>query len=295
MILWLCILVRIVSNPFSNVFQKLLTRQHADPLFIICTVHGLLSLACIPIFLFELPPLPTEFWLIMSLCTLFTVSGNVLIVQAVKRSDLSVLGPINAWKSVVSLVPGFIFLGEVPEPMGLVGIAMIVAGSYFLVDRDPNRPAANAFLRFFSDRGIQYRFAALILSAIEAVVLKKALLVSSPLAAFAIWSLLGFALSAVAVLVLLGRAEAVREAGILRSHGGIYLLLFATTGLMQLTTIVILAGFQVGYALALFQTSTLISVLLGWHVFREPNVVKRMFGSLVMAGGAALIVVSRSA
>ena len=92
MILWLCILVRVVANPFSNVFQKLLTRQSAHPLFIVGAVHALLSLACIPIFLFGLPTLPVDFWINMSICTLLTVGGNVLIVQAVKRSDLSGLG-----------------------------------------------------------------------------------------------------------------------------------------------------------------------------------------------------------
>ena len=130
MILWLYILVRIVANPFSNVFQKLLTRQAAHPLFIICAAHGLLSIACLPIFLFRLPLLPSEFWLDMTLCTILTVSGNVFIVQAVKRSDLSVLGPINAYKSVVSLIPGIIWLNEAPESMGLAGIVLIVAGSY---------------------------------------------------------------------------------------------------------------------------------------------------------------------
>src|SRR5271163_454276 len=127
MILSLCILIRIVANPFSNVFQKLLTRRGAHPLFIICAVHGLLTLVCIPLYLIDLPPLSSEFWWTMALCSLFTVSGNVLIVYALKRSDLSVLGPINAYKSVVSLVPGIIFLNEIPDLLGLVGIALIVA------------------------------------------------------------------------------------------------------------------------------------------------------------------------
>jgi drug/metabolite transporter (DMT)-like permease len=72
-----------------------------------------------------------------------------------------------------------------------------------------------------------------------------------------------------------------------------YLWLATTTGLMQLCTIVVLAGFQVGYALALFQTSTLVSVLLGWRVFREGNIGERLVGSVVMVAGAVLIVVGR--
>jgi drug/metabolite transporter (DMT)-like permease len=72
-----------------------------------------------------------------------------------------------------------------------------------------------------------------------------------------------------------------------------YLWLATTTGLMQLCTIVVLAGFQVGYALALFQTSTLVSVFLGWRVFREGNIGERLVGSVVMVAGAVMIVVGR--
>ena len=88
MTLWLCVLVRIVANPFSNVFQKSLTRKATDPLFIVCVTHGLLSLACVPVFLFFLAPLSDEFWFNISVCTLLSVAGNVLLVQAVRLSSV---------------------------------------------------------------------------------------------------------------------------------------------------------------------------------------------------------------
>src|SRR5579863_10237725 len=115
MILWLWVFLRIVANPFSNVFQKVLTRKAADPLAIICIPLGLLAIASLPALIW-LPPLHRAFWLNISICTVLAVSGNTLLVEAVKRSDLSVLGPINAYKSVVSLLPGMVLLGEVPRP-----------------------------------------------------------------------------------------------------------------------------------------------------------------------------------
>jgi drug/metabolite transporter (DMT)-like permease len=65
------------------------------------------------------------------------------------------------------------------------------------------------------------------------------------------------------------------------------------TGIMQLCTIIVLGGFQVGYALALFQTSSLLSVFLGHHVFKEKNILERLTGSVVMVAGAILIVLAR--
>lgn len=288
MLIWLCILVRIIANPFSNVFQKKLTQRAADPRFIICVTHGFLSVACVPAF-FILPPLSAEFWFNMAVCAVLAISGNVLIVRALKLSDLSVLGPINAYKAVVGAISAMILLHELPGPMGLSGMALIIAGSYFIVDGNPQE---NAFVRFFKDKGIQFRFAALILSAIEAVFLKKALLLSSPLTTFAFWSVLGFGVSLVAVLVTSSK-QIRHEFGVLRVNWISYLMLFVTTGLMQLCTIIVLEGFQVGYALALFQTSALISVVLGHKLFQEGHFAERLIGSMVMVAGAVLIILEK--
>jgi drug/metabolite transporter (DMT)-like permease len=237
--------------------------------------------------------LPAEFWLWMALCTLLTVSGNVLIVAALKRADLSVLGPINSYKSVVSLVPSAILLGEIPGGMGLGGIALILAGSYFIAGQQAGDPKRNSFVRFFSDRGVQYRFAALILSALEAVVIKKALLASSVPASFAFWAIFGFGVSSALVLLTIRGPKLAAEFSIFRHNAAKYGMLVVSTGLMQLCTLVVLDGFQVGPALALFQVSTIVSVLLGWQVFREPHILKRLFGSLIMTAGAVLIIIGR--
>jgi drug/metabolite transporter (DMT)-like permease len=185
-----------------------------------------------------------------------------------------------------------ILLREFPGKLGATGMALIVAGSYFMVDQRVTEPRRNVFARFFSERGVQYRFGALILSAVEAVFLKRALLASSPLITFVFWSVLGCGVSGSALLVT--KADRLPyEFRVFRAGHRAYLLLFITTGLMQLCTLLTFAAFHVGYALALFQTSTLLSVFLGYKVFREKNFVERLIGSGIMAGGAVLIVMSR--
>ena len=67
--------------------------------------------------------------------TVLAVAGNALIVEAMRLSDLSVLGPINSYKSVVSLVPAFALLGELPGVWGATGILAILAGSVLLRKR----------------------------------------------------------------------------------------------------------------------------------------------------------------
>jgi drug/metabolite transporter (DMT)-like permease len=287
----LFVVARIVANPVSNVFQKQLTQRSANPLFIIGATDALLTLAAIPLlFLGGLPlHLGAGFWPNMIMAASLAVGSNALLVYALQSTGLSVLGPINAYKSVISLVLGVFLLGEIPAPLGLAGVLLIVAGSYFVVDRDSNQPRTNAFALFFRERGIQFRFAALALSATEAIFLKKALLLSSPVITFIFWSILGLPIAAAAIALLVRRRLG-NDFVVFRHHWRTYLWLATTTGVMQLTSLLTFGKLQVGYSLALFQLSTLISVFLGYRYFQEGQIRKRLVGSLIMAAGAALIV-----
>ncbi len=118
------------------------------------------------------------------------------------------LGPINAYKSFVSLVLGIFLLGEVPTSLGLAGMVLILAGSVIVFATSASgevglQTEARRMPRWTRDPGVRFRFAALALSATEAVFLKRALIVSSPLTAFVFWSVLGLPIAAVAIAMLL--------------------------------------------------------------------------------------------
>ena len=143
-------------QPAFELFQKQLTQRSANPVFIIAVVHATLTAMCLPLLLVRgtlaIAPGP-EVWVNMVICALLAVAGNVLLVHAVKAVDLSVLGPINAYKSVVGLVLGIFLIGERPTAMGVAGTLLIVAGSYFVVDDPVDEPRRHAFVRFFRERG----------------------------------------------------------------------------------------------------------------------------------------------
>lgn len=290
MLTTLFVAARVIANPISNVFQKQLVQRSANSVFIICATHGLLTLVTLPLLCGAVKVgLGRDFWANMLLCALLAVASNVLLVQALKLTDLSVLGPINAYKSVISLVLGIFLIGEMPTVMGLGGVLLIVAGSYLVVDRQPDQPRRNAFVQFFRERGIQLRFAALGLSATEAVFLKKALLLSSPLTTFVWWSILGLPIGAAATLLLVNTATG-DQFRVVRHEWQRYLGLALSMGVMQLTTLLTFGKLPVGYSLALFQLSTLLSVFFGYRYFQEGNIRERLLGALVMGAGAMLIV-----
>jgi drug/metabolite transporter (DMT)-like permease len=294
--LWIAVVVRIAANPLSNVAQKLLVGRGVEPGGVIFGAHLPLAAAGLAILPGTTRP-GADFWLPIGLAAMLAVAANTLITAAMHLSDLSVLGPINAYKAIVSLLPGFVLLGEIPSLGGLAGMGAIVAGSYLLVDRSaaPRRAGGPAGpggpARLFADRGVRLRAAALVLSAVEAVFLKQALFAATPAVTFAWWAVLGL-VGAAAVRVWRGAAAVdLRTVG---RNAGLFAALALTTGLMQYTTLVTLDGLQVGYSLALFQTSAVLSVLLGRMIFREQGFWRRLAGSIVMAAGAALIVLART-
>lgn len=109
------VLLRIVANPLSNVFQKQLTQRSAEPLFVISATYGFLGIACLTVWpQLRFAGLSVVFWQSILLAGLLAMIGNVFLVKALQIGDLSVLGPINAYKSVVGILIGIFLLNEVP-------------------------------------------------------------------------------------------------------------------------------------------------------------------------------------
>ena len=184
----IAVLLRIFSNPLGNVFQKQLTTKGIHPLFVNFLTYFLLSIACLFIAAFiNWPVLPRQFWIYSVLGGIAGASGNGFLVKALQYGELSVLGPINSYKPVVGIIGGIILLGEVPDLWGLLGIALIISGSYFVLDTTKERFT----LALLKKSEIQYRLWAMILTAIEAVFLKKVILASSTTISFMSWCCFG--------------------------------------------------------------------------------------------------------
>src|SRR5690348_13246919 len=117
----LVVALRIVANPLANVFQKRLVQGAIHPLVVIGMTHALLTVIVLPLVArIGWHALPSAFWSNMALCAVLAVAGNTLLVAALHRTDLSLLGPINAYKAVLSLALAAVVLGEVPNVFGIL-------------------------------------------------------------------------------------------------------------------------------------------------------------------------------
>lgn len=283
---YFAILLRVLSNPFSNVFQKKLTGGGHNPLAVNFISYLLLSIACLTVaWRVDWTALPHQFWFYAALGGVFGAVGNGFLVMALKRGDLSVLGPINSYKSVVGIIVGVILLGELPSLMGLTGVAVIIFGSYFVFDTTEE----GFSWQLLKNREIQYRIWAMVLTAIEAVLIKKVIIYSDTTVSFIAWCWAGALFSFLQLMVM--RVGVRHEFRIIKPREWLtYLALIGCIGMMQYTTNYTFKHINVGYGLALFQLSTIVSIALGYKIFHEEGIVKKLIGSLIMIGGSILII-----
>jgi drug/metabolite transporter (DMT)-like permease len=281
------VILRIISNPAGNVFQKQLTGKQINPLFINFTTYFILALlCCIIIPGTDFPKYPRDFWIYSLLVGIAGAMGNAFLVKALQGGELSVLGPVNSYKSVVGIITGIFLLNEIPGIWGITGTFLIILGSYFVIGTTDGK-FSWAQLK---QEGIVYRLLALILTAVEAVFLKKVIIYSSSLVAFIMWCCSGAVFSF--LLLKSFRIKSIIEIKKLHSPEiiKIFLLVFCT-GVMQFSTNYVFKVMPVGYALALFQLSVILTVILGHKVFREEKLWQKLLGSAIMISGSIIIII----
>ena len=279
---------RVLASPLVNVFQKKLTNREVSPELIVAASYLFFVLLSIPVFIYEQPfDMPVEFWLYISLLGIFDVFGNMFLVKSLKTIDLSVFGPMNSYKPVFAIIFSTLILGEIPSLAGVVGVCVIILGSYFLSIQPGSKQ--NRIKNTFKSRGIMYRFLAIALTAIAAVFSKKVILLSSPLITLIYWSVIGLPFSV--ILLLKTKPNWKNEISHISNSKWLFGLLFFSFLALQLLTLLTFEKVFVGYSLALFQLSSLISVFFGFHFFKERNLKYRLIGALIMVLGALLIMI----
>ena len=285
MYLIIAIFSRILSNSFANVLQKRLVMENFSPAFINFIMYSGLCIACIPLFfnnvIFQLTYI-TLFAAVMG--GLFGALGNSFLVKALKNGELSVLGPINAYKSVIAMIFGIFLLRELPSIVGITAVILIIAGSYFIFDTQPEGFSFNLFKR----EDIRYRFYALFFTALEALCIKKVINDTDIIISFVLWCLFGALFCFILSFRHFPRIKCFTKKSIFY-----FLMVISCMGIMQITTNYVFSKIQVSYGLALFQLSALISVLLGWKIFKEIHIVKKIFGTVIMIIGAIILILHK--
>ena len=129
----------------------------------------------------------------------------------------------------------------------------------------------------------------MILTAIEAILIKRVIQLSSPEVGFLSWCWTGaffsFWLAKLYGQKIGPEISKIRPYDIKR-----FAWLVICIGIMQFSTNYVFKYMDVGYALALFQLSVIVSVFFGHRYFGEKNILKKLVGAVIMLAGSVLII-----
>ncbi|MFW5451083.1 MAG: EamA family transporter [Methylophagaceae bacterium] len=279
---------RLLFSSFANVFQKKLTNYQLHPFFIVMASYVVLSIICIPLlWTFNPFSLSTTFWINIFFAALLDMAGTLFLVMSLSKTDLSVFGPLNAYKIVISMFLAMIFLGEIPNLQGFLGIGIIVLGSYFLFP-STKHIRANRLLNLLSERGVQYRFLSILLFSIGTLPLKNAVVAGDAISTTVFWCLLGLPLAAVVHTVFL-KDNFIKDYEQSKKHVYDFLYLGILIFLMQYMTMLVFSQLLIAYSLALFQLGMVLQVFLGYRIFNEQHFARRLAACLVMVVGSIMV------
>ena len=268
------VIIRIFSNSLLNVFQKKLTNLGQKSSVVNFYTYLGLAILCLPFLIvsnFTITPA-----LIINICLMGILGalGNYFIIKALSIGELSTLAPINSYKPVVALLVGVFYLHEIPSFSAICALSIIIIGTLFLFD------LKNLVV---DNRAIFYRFLALIFSATEAIFIKKIILLTDIWCSFYLWCIAG---AVVSTLFIINKPFNDFQIKTKKFQ----LLLILSVGLMQISTNYVFARMNVAYGLALFQLSTIVSVILGANIFYEKNICRKLFASILMVLGAIMLI-----
>ena len=266
------ICLRIISNSYLNVFQKLLTKEGCRSSVVNFFTYFGLSL--IGLFIFKPFDFSNDIALITLIMGLLGALGNYFIIKALSCGELSSLAPINSYKPIAALIFGMLFLNEIPTLSCLFGIILIITGSYFILNKKGT----------MNKKALFYRFLALILSGAEAIFIKKTILLTDVQTSFFLWAISGLIFSFLFILPSISKIKLPA----FKYQGPLILCVF----LMQYSTNYVFSKMNVSYALALFQLSVILSVFLGANIFNEKELKRKILSSIIMIAGAVIIILS---
>jgi|AP12_2_1047962.scaffolds.fasta_scaffold02904_2 drug/metabolite transporter (DMT)-like permease len=241
----------------------------------------LLALPFVPI-----PPLDQTFYWSFLISLPLNFIPFFIYMKAIRTSPLSLTLPYLAFTPAFMIFTGFAFLGEIPNPWGLVGIVITCVGGYVL-NLEPGRHSFLAPIKaVFRETGSWLMLIVALIFSFGAVIGKKGILHSSPL--FFTMTFFG-ALSFLTLVLLLALGKI--DLKTFRDDWTNGMVAGALFFVHALSHGLAISMVNASYMISVKRLSALIGIIYGRLFFKEKDIAVRFAGACLMLVGAVLITV----
>lgn len=238
----------------------------------------------IGLFVIPWPEVDRTFWICIAVCLPLELVALLSYMRAIKVSPLSLTLPFLAFTPAFVILTGYILLGEVLTLYGVLGIFMIVFGSYVLNISHGKEGRFGPFKAIFREQGSWLMLLTAFLYSFAATLGKLAILHSSP----EFFGVTYFPLLLLLLLCLFPLMPQSKLGNLVkRPMPGIISGLFLAGMVFSHTLAISLV--EAAYMLSVKRSNILIGVLLGAIFFKEEDIPKRFLGAAIMMIGVIFI------
>ncbi|MBU8893276.1 MAG: EamA family transporter [Bacteroidales bacterium] len=236
------------------------------------------------LFFIEIPDITPGFWLAILVSGTLNIATAILYLKAIKLADLSLITPLSTFTPLFLLITSPVIVGEFPGIFGLIGIFLIVFGSYILNIKEKKNGLLAPFKALIGNKGAQLMLLVAFIWSITSNFDKIGLQNSSPV----------FYGIAVNIFITIGITPLVffkSKKNIKQIPKNLKSLIPVGIfhGLMIIFHMIALSMTLVAYLISIKRTSAIISVLFGVVIFKEKGLKERILGAIIMIIGVLCI------
>lgn len=239
------------------------------------------------IFVFNIPEIGARFWPALIIGGSINTFASILYMKAIKSSDLSITVPMLSFTPLFLLATSPLIVKEFPSLTGLLGVMLIIFGSYFLNISQRQKGAFAPLKILIKEPGPKLMLLVAFLWSIAANFDKIGVNNSSPI----FWSFATRTFLAIGILAVTYKNSKASFSEIrLNLKTLIPVGLFASLSLFFQMTAISLT--LVAYVIAFKRTSILATSLAGHLIFKEKGLQERLPAAILMIIGVLLITLS---
>ncbi len=285
---WLALISAIFSAAAAIFQKKILFKAEALEFSLILSILNILFLA--PLFFFlNYEKIYFDKLIILYIKTILEAFAFWNVMLAIKNFEISKALPLLALTPGLVAISAFIFIGDSLTQTELIGILLLILGTYTL-EAKSKQNLLEPFKTFISSKKYNYIITALILFTITAVLdrllLNKYKLEPEP---FIVFQNLFLAINF--ILIFLISKKPLKSLSLLANKDSLKLIILISilTIIYRYTQIEAVKIAPVALVLAVKRISIFFAAIVGGRIFKESNLWIRAAAALIIIAGTLLI------
>ena len=226
----------------------------------------------------------TRFGLALLAGGTFNIITTILYMKAIKASDLSITAPMLTFTPLFLLLTSPILLGEFPPLSGILGILLIVSGSYLLHLKESKKGLLAPFKALITEKGPRLMLVVALIWSVNANVDKIGIQSSS----IVIWPIAIYTFVIIGMIPVIWFFSRDDISQLWKNKKTLFPMGFIDS-LKALCQSAALQLALVAYVISIKRTSAILCVLFGVLFFKERGLKERLVGAVVMVLGVLLI------